>query len=87
MNVFGFSEIQVKRFTPHSLRFVGASTLAAADIPKYQVQLAGRWKSEAFFTYVKASFEIFSKTQEALANPSLLRVRDIKRSLSRKETI
>jgi len=87
MNVFGFSEIQAKRFTPHSLRFGGASTLAAADIPKYQVQLAGRWKSEAFLTYVKASFEIFSKTQEALANPSLLRVRDIKRSLSRKETI
>ena len=86
MNGFGFTEGIAKRFTPHSLRYGGASTLAAADIPKYQVQLAGRWKSEAFLTYVKASFEIFSQTQEALANPSLLRIRDIKRSLSRKET-
>ena len=66
MNVFGFTEVIAKRFTPHSLRYGGASTKAVVGIPKYQVQLAGRWKSEAFSAYVKTSFEFFSQTQEVL---------------------
>ena len=68
-----------KRFTPHSLRYGGASTLAAANIPEYKIQMAGRWKSNAFMIYIKESFQMFVQTQEALANPSLIRVEDVRR--------
>ena len=57
----------------------GASTLAAANIPEYKIQMAGQWKSNAFMIYIKELFQIFIQTQEALANPSLIRVEDIKR--------
>ena len=57
----------------------GASTLAAANIPDYQIQMAGRWRSDAFMIYIKESFEIFVQTQKALADPSLIRIADVKR--------
>ena len=82
MSVFAFSKVEAKRFTPHSLRYGGASTLAAANIPQYKIQMAGRWKSDAFLIYIKESFQIFVQTQAALANPALLQVSDIKRLLT-----
>jgi hypothetical protein len=76
---FKFDKLVAKRFTPHSLRYGGASTLAAANIPEYKIQMAGRWKSNAFMIYIKESFQMFVQTQEALANPSLIRVEDVRR--------
>lgn len=61
---FQFETTTAKRFTPHSLRYGGASTLAAANIPDYQIQMAGRWRSDAFMIYIKESFEIFVQTQK-----------------------
>ena len=55
----GFSETESLRFSPHSLRYGGASTLAAAELPNCNIQLAGRWKSEAFKLYLKASHKLF----------------------------
>ena len=51
----------------------------AANIPEYKIQMAGRWKSNAFMIYIKESFQMFVQTQEALANPLLIRIQDVKR--------
>lgn len=59
------------RFTPHSLRYGGASALAAAKVPTYLIQQLGRWKSLAFLQYVKLSEQLLSMAQTHLANPRL----------------
>ena len=74
----GFSAAQVLCIVPHALRYGGASTLLAAGVDKYQVQLAGRWKSDAFMVYLLASHSVFERTQTALANPSWLSYRSVK---------
>ncbi len=76
----GFSPAQCKRFTPHSLRYGGASTLAAAGVDRYQIQLAGRWKSDTFMTYVLASHSVFERTNAALADPFLLTSSNIRQA-------
>lgn len=77
----GFSVDQIKRFTPHALRYGGASTLAAAGVDRYQIQLAGRWKSDTFMTYLLASHSVFERTNSALANPSWLTATSIRQLL------
>ena len=37
----------------HSFRIGGASALAAANVPAYQIQIIGRWRSEAFLEYIQ----------------------------------
>jgi hypothetical protein len=51
--LFSFSMEEAKRFTPHSLRYGGASALASANLPDYSIKMAGRWRSGAFLIYVK----------------------------------
>jgi hypothetical protein len=75
----GFSANEALRFSPHSLRYGGASTLAAAELPNCNIQLAGRWKSEAFKLYLKASHKLFETTQSVLAQPPLMSVCDVRR--------
>jgi hypothetical protein len=74
-----FSKEQILRFSPHSLRYGGASTLSAAGIDRYQIQLVGRWSSDAYLTYVKATHSMFSRTQAVLSEPTFLPIRDILR--------
>ena len=46
------------RFTSHSLR-IGASTTAAANnIPPEDIRKAGRWKSDKYVGYVRATVPI-----------------------------
>ena len=73
----GFSPAQLCCFSTHSLRYGGASTLLAAGVDKYQIQLAGRWKSDAFMTYLLACHSLFERTQAALADASMLTCRSI----------
>ena len=68
----GFSPSQISCFSTHSLRFGGASTLLAAGVDKYQIQLAGRWKSDAFMVYLLAAHSLFERTQSALSDSSVL---------------
>ena len=75
----GFSSIEALRFSPHSLRYGGASTLAAAELPNCNIQLAGRWKSEAFKLYLKASHKLFETTQSVLSESTLMTVHDVQR--------
>ena len=74
----GFSPNQVLCFSTHSLRFGGASTLLAAGVDKYQIQLAGRWKSEAFMVYLLAAHSLFERTQSALSDSAVLSYKSIR---------
>ena len=42
-----------KRYTPHSFRIGGASSLAAAGASDAQIRQAGRWASSAFLNYIR----------------------------------
>ena len=54
------------RFTSHSLRYGGASTLAAAGLPDCWIQIYGRWKSLTFLQYIKLSHNIFDTIQHTM---------------------
>jgi integrase len=65
------------RISPHSLRYGGASALAAANMPSYLIQQLGRWKSLAFLQYIHISDSLLASAQSVLANPSVFTLRDI----------
>ena len=65
------------RISPHSLRYGGASTLAAANRPSYLIQQIGRWKSLAFLQYIQMSTELLTSAQAAASDPAILTFRDI----------
>ena len=65
------------RVHTHSLRFAGASTLAAANIPDSVIMKMGRWKSLAFLGYIRLAKEIFSRVAAALSNRTVLPAADI----------
>jgi integrase len=56
----------VFRFSSHSLRYGGATTLAAAGLPDSWIQVYGRWRSLAFLAYIKLSENIFKKVQQTM---------------------
>jgi hypothetical protein len=65
------------RFHPHSLRYGGASTLAAANVPTYMIQKLGRWKSLAFLQYIQFSESLLNSAQKALSDTTTFTVADI----------
>ena len=67
-----------KFFRPHSIRYGGASMLAAAGFPDSQVQLMGRWKSSAFLTYIRVAVQSYSRAMHAIASPSGMSVNDLR---------
>jgi len=74
---FGFPTSELHRFSLHSFRKGGASTLLAAGVSTAQVQLAGRWKSAAYMRYLVGAHSMFESTQAALANESLLTAQNV----------
>lgn len=75
---FGFTPEQVACFKPHSLRYGGASTLAAAGVDQYSIQLMGRWKSMTFLRYIHLAQRTFQSTGAVLSAPHWLSVEDVK---------
>ena len=73
-----FSPSEVLRFTTHSLRYGGASTLNEAKMPKRKIKFAGRWKSDAFELYCQHSHKLFRSTQKLLRDPNILSVEKVK---------
>ena len=67
------------RYSAHSLRYGGASALAAANMPTYVIQRLGRWKSLAFLQYIHFSKALLSKAQEVLTVRDLLTHHDVSR--------
>ena len=55
------------QYALHSGRIGGATQLAAQGISELQIQRAGRWKSRAFMTYVRAAGEGAESVSAALA--------------------
>lgn len=78
VDLFGFSTVQAKRFTSHSLRYGGASTLAAANTSEANIQLVGRWKSMAYKVYLKQSRALFERANSTLSNANWISVQDIR---------
>ena len=70
----GFDE---KRFSSHSLRYGGATALAAAGTPDSWIQTFGRWRSLAFLKYIKLSGRIFQQIQNVVMNESTVTTQDI----------
>ena len=67
------------RYRTHSLRIGGASMMAAAGRPDYEIQKQGRWKSLAFLEYIRLGRATFKAALDAIFNPFLLTVDDIGR--------
>jgi hypothetical protein len=67
------------RYRTHSLRIGGASMMAAAGRPDYEIQKQGRWKSLAFLEYIRLGRATFKAALEAICNPFLLTVNDVGR--------
>ena len=66
--------LDATRYSTHSMRIGGASILAAAGVPDYIIQLAGRWKSLAFLQYIRLADIAYKKAINALTNKDLLTV-------------
>ena len=67
-----------KRVHTHSLRFAGASTLAASNFPDSVIMKMGRWKSLAFLSYIRMAKEIFSRVASALSDRTVLTAEDVR---------
>lgn len=75
---FGFDP---SRFSSHSLRYGGASTLAAAGLPDSWIQVYGRWKSLTFLQYIKLSHNIFDTIQQTMLTSNKFSHADIAKLL------
>jgi hypothetical protein len=67
------------RYRTHSLRIGGASMMAAAGRPDYEIQKQGRWKSLAFLEYIRLGRATFKSALDAICNPTLLTIEDVGR--------
>lgn len=67
------------RVSSHSLRIGGASTLAAAGLTGPEIKNMGDWKSNAYLTYIRKNIRLFDKARRALASPTALSAKDIRK--------
>jgi hypothetical protein len=77
--VEGFADT---RFSTHSLRYGGATALAAAGTPDSWIQTFGRWRSLAFLKYIKLSGKIFEQIQNVIMDPDTVSTEDVSRLLA-----
>jgi len=77
--VEGFDD---RRFTTHSLRYGGATALAAAGTPDSWIQTFGRWRSLAFLKYIKLSGKIFEQIQNIIMDTNTVMTSDIAKLLA-----
>jgi hypothetical protein len=67
------------RYRTHSLRIGGASMMAAAGRPDYEIQKHRRWKSLAFLEYIRLGRATFKSALDAICNLTLLTIEDVGR--------
>ena len=58
------------RLNTHSFRIGGASAAASAGIPDSQIQILGRWSSDAYRRYIHVSDENIARLSRSLASGS-----------------
>jgi len=73
-----YFKLNPKRVYPHSLRYAGASALAAAGLPEYVIKKMGRWNSLAFLRYIRLSIDMFQQASRVLSNRATFSIRDIR---------
>ena len=66
------SGLDPTRFSSHSLRIGGATTLAAAGLNDHEIQGVGDWKSNSYLTYVRKNITLFEKARKTLASPTAI---------------
>ena len=57
-------------FNTHSFRIGGASAAASAGVPDSQIQILGRWSSDAYRNYIHASDDLIFRLGRALVSGS-----------------
>ena len=50
----------------HSFRIGGATALAAAGVPEYQIRVLGRWSSESFLRYTRLQHSTIQESQSTI---------------------
>ena len=63
----GLSPEQVAQYSSHNLRIGAATEAAAAGLPSWLIQAAGRWKSAAYLRYIRSPKQALLRVAPALA--------------------
>ena len=63
----GLTPAQAKKYSSHSLRIGAATEAAAAGLPTWLIQAAGRWKSSAYQRYIRTPKKALLRVAPALA--------------------
>ena len=65
----GLTPHQAAQYSSHSLRIGAATAAAAAGLPSWLIQTAGRWKSEAYRSYIRSPRKALLTVAPALSKP------------------
>ena len=66
----GLTPEQAARYSSHSLRIGAATEAAAAGLPTWLIQTAGRWRSDAYRRYIRPPSQALLSVAPALARRS-----------------
>ncbi|CAE7269293.1 ESS1 [Symbiodinium sp. CCMP2592] len=66
---------EVQAYTPHSLRFGGASAMWAGGMDSYVLRTWGRWNSDAFLAYLWTSRKASANTAACMARADMTPVK------------
>ena len=69
-----YFSLDPRRVSSHSLRVVGASSLAAVGVLDYIILDMGRWRSLAFLKYVRRITEMFEVARYALSRYDIFNI-------------
>ena len=78
--------INEARMSTHSVRIGGASALAAAGLPNWQIMKLGRWKSLAFLGYIQVALSSMRTAQVAMVTLQTFTINDTRRLHGRAQT-